>query len=370
MERLAVFYGGKSCEHEVSIITALSIIAEIESDYEIIPVYMCEKGFFTGELLKNIDSYKSFDENMHVKIILDGNSLKTRGFLGFMKEYDRFDVALICAHGGMGEGGGLSGLLEINNVPYTCCDVLSSSVCLDKEYFKIIAKHKGFKVVSGTCITKNDVKSPKTLERIIKKYGELLVVKPVDCGSSVGVKAINGLDELKKSVDVAFAYSDRVIIEKRITQMVEYNCAAICVGGEIIVSAIEKPRAHGDILSYKDKYLQKEKIKPEYKPESLSYTLSNKIRKTTYKLYEEFNLSGVVRVDYIYNEKDNELYVNEVNTVPGSLSTGLFKECGIETKVLVDALIEDARRKFEKKNNLITHYSSELLSGEYKVNKN
>lgn len=369
METIGVIYGGKSCEHEVSVITALLVMAEIEDKYNVVPIYVCEKGWFTGELLKDAKAYKSFDENLHTKIFLDGKKVKTKGFLGITKTINVIDVCLNCMHGGMGESGGYSGLFEINDIPYTSCNLLSSAVCMDKEYFKIIAKSKGFKVVSGTTVGKNDLTQSKTLDRIIKKYGESLVVKPVDSGSSIGVSAVNNKTELKKGIELALLYSDRAIVEKKISPLIEYNCAGIKIGGEIIVSAIEKPKTKGEILSYQDKYLQKEKIKPEYKPKTLTYSLANKIRKTTAKLYKEFNLSGVVRVDYIYDEASNVLYVNEVNTIPGSLAMGLFKECSIDCATLCDALIDEAKERQMQNQKIIKRYSSELLSGEYTVSK-
>lgn len=369
MQTIGVFYGGKSCEHEVSVITAVSVMEQLKDDYQVIPVYMCDKGWYTGELLKDINYYKNFNEKEHIPIFLDGKSIKTRGFFGIIKEYARLDVAFVCAHGGAGEGGGLSGLFELMDIPYTCCDVLQSAVCLDKEYFKIIAKQKGFKVVSGTCLKKGCDLSTKALARIIKKYGEDLIVKPVNLGSSVGVSAVQGVEELKEGISLAFAYSDRAIVEKRITPLIEYNCAAMKINGEIIVSAIEKPKAKGDILSYVDKYMQGEKSKPEYKPKSLSYNLANKIRKTTQRLYSEFNLSGVVRIDYIYDEVNCELYINEVNTVPGSMSCGLFNECGINGAMQFSALIDEAIAKYQSDKEFISHYSSELLSGDYTLSK-
>ncbi len=369
MEKIGVFYGGKSCEHEVSVITALSVMAELEGKYEVVPIYMCDKGWFSGELLKKAEFYKSFDENLHVRVVLDGGSLKTRGFLGLVKEYARIDVALVCAHGGAGEGGGLSGLLEINGIPYTCSEILPSAICLNKEYFKLVARQKGFSVVPGVTVSKKDVESAKTIPRIIKKYGEDLVVKPVDLGSSVGVSVASGEKELKEAIDLGLCYSKRVLIEKQIKPLVEYNCAGMRVGTEIIISAIEKPEAKGDILSYSDKYLNKDCVKSGKKALDIPYKLANKIRKTTYRLYDELELSGVVRIDYIYDPESDDLYVNEANTVPGSLSCGLFSECGMSTCMLVDSLIMEAKDRFNEKNQLISHFSSELLSGEYTVSK-
>ncbi len=372
MERLGVFFGGKSCEHEVSVITALSAMAELEDKYEIIPVYMCDKGWYTGELLKKADVYKDFDDKLHTKVYLDGNTLYNRGFLGFNRQIATIDVAFICAHGGLGEGGGLAGLLEINNIPYTSCGVLSSAVCMDKEYFKIIAKEKGFKVVSGITIKKHEYESnkEKSLARVLKKLGDSLVVKPVDSGSSVGVSAVKGEVELQNALDVAFCYSGRALIEKKIEPLVEYNCAACTLGSQIIVSAIEKPEKKGNVLSYEDKYLSYSKKGDAVRsPVELPYALANKIRKTTLKLYEEFELSGVVRVDYIYSEQTGELFVNEVNTIPGSLASPLYNECGIEYEILADALIEEAKNKKNREDSYISHFSSELLSGNYRISK-
>lgn len=371
MQKLGVFFGGKSCEHEVSVITAITAMNELEDNYEIVPVYMCDKGWFTGELLKNVESYKDFNERLHTKVFLDGNRLYSKTFLGLVKQVASIDVALLCTHGGLGEGGGLAGLLDIYGVPYTSCNLLSSSVCLDKEYFKIIAKEKGFKVVPWVCLDNKqfEIERKKGFARIFRKLGESLVVKPVDSGSSIGVKAVNSIEELEDAIKVALCYSNRAIIEKRITPIVEYNCASCRIGSEIIVSAIENPITKGDILSYDDKYLKGEKNSSINRAVELPYLLANKIRKTTAKLYEEFMLWGVVRVDFIYSEASGELYVNEINTIPGSLSSPLFEECGIEFEVLVDALVDGAKEKQKVEDSYLKHFSSELLSGNYTISK-
>lgn len=370
MEKIGIFFGGKSCEHEVSVITAITAIAELEDKYDLVPVYMCEKGWYTGELLKKIETYKEFDDRKHTKVFLHGKELVSKGFLGTLRKVTDIDVAIICAHGGLGEGGGLAGLFEMSGIPYSSCGLLESAICLDKEYFKTIAKDKGYRVVPGTVLKKEEFCKCNNLARIIKKFGKDLIVKPVDLGSSIGVCSVCGEEELKTALEVAFCYSSRAIIEKKIMPLVEYNCAACTVGKEIIVSAIEKPIRSGEVLSYADKYLcGRKKGEDNLASTEISYGLANKIRKTTLKLYSDFNLSGVVRVDYIYNEEKNELYVNEVNTVPGSLSSNLFDKCGIEYEILADALIENAKAKHEEKSKYFNRFSSELLSGEYKVIK-
>lgn len=370
MKKVGVFFGGKSCEHEVSIITAVTTMAELENKYDIIPVYVCDKGWFTGELLKEVDSYKCFDEGLHTKVFLNGKALYKKVLFGIAKKISEIDVALVCMHGGMGEGGGLAGLFEINEIPYTSSGVLESAICLDKEYFKAIAKAKGYKVVPGITIRRDDFLEKKVdLNKIVKKFGKDLIVKPVDLGSSIGISAVHGEEELRNGLDIALSYAGRAIIEKKISPFTEYNCAACKVENEIIVSAIEKPERKGEILSYSDKYLSGGKKCVEDKNVDISYALANKIRKTTLKLYEDFNLSGVVRVDFIYCDEDGELYVNEVNTVPGSLSSNLFSKCGIEFEILADAIIDGAIFKFNKEGELLSRFSSELLSGAFKVSK-
>lgn len=373
MERLAIFYGGKSCEHEVSVITALQAMAELECEYQIVPVYINKYGWFSGEGLKNPDSYKEFDASRHKLVYLIDGKLVTKGFLGRLNTVSDIDCALVCNHGGLGEGGGLSALLEMQGVPYTCARTCPSALCLDKEYFKIIAKEKGFRTVSGTCIKRGDFEKNQDAitKRIIDRLGEELVVKPVDMGSSIGVTVPVGESEIKDALALVFAYTDRAMVEKRILNLREFNCACFKLGDSFVVSAIEEPKVgRGGILSYKDKYLTKSDVSSERDlPAKIPTRLATKIRKTTQRLYECFDLNGVVRVDYIYDVLSNELYVNEVNTVPGSMSGYLYRECGLSYAELVRALVDEAKSKKDAQDEYICTFDSELLSGKYFVAK-
>ncbi|MBQ2714518.1 MAG: ATP-grasp domain-containing protein [Clostridia bacterium] len=374
MERIGVFFGGKSCEHEVSVITALQAMAELEYEYEIYPVYITEYGWFTGEKLKYAESYKNFNEKLHTKIILDGKKLVSYGKFGFLKVVGEIDVAFLCMHGGAGEGGGLAGMLEMYDVPYTSSSILPSSICLNKQIFKVVAREKGFRVVPGICVSKNDFLSNEEgiCDKIISKYGLDVIVKPVDMGSSVGVNAPQNKNELKDALSLVFCYTNKALVEKKISNMIELNCAGVRFGSSVIVSAIEKPlKRRGEVLSYRDKYLSKSKERSDEReiPADISPRLASKIRKTTQKLYEEFDLVGVVRVDYMYQEDTGELYVNEVNTIPGSMSGYLFEECELDYSCLAKGMIEYAKDREREKEEYLTHYSSELLSGNYFVAK-
>ena len=373
MEKLAVFYGGKSCEHEVSVITALQAMAELEDEYEIIPVYINKYGWFSGEELKNPDSYKEFDHFRHVKVFLMNGKLVTKGFWGRINDVSEIDVALVCNHGGLGEGGGISALLEMEGIPYTSAPTCQSAVCLDKEYFKIVAKDKGFKTIPGICIKRSDFEKNQdvVLDNILQRFGERVVVKPVDLGSSIGVNAPMGRAEIIDALSLVYAYTDRAIVEKRIEDMREFNCACFKFGENNVVSAIEEPKiGRGGILSYKDKYLTKSnESKDRDLPANIPQSLATKIRRTTQRLYEAFCLSGVVRVDYIYDTSNKCLYVNEANTIPGSLSGYLYRECGLTYVELVQALVDEAKAKKVKKDGYLSTFDSELLSGKYFVSK-
>ena len=373
MEKLAVLYGGKSCEHEVSVITALQAMAELDGEYEILPVYINKYGWFTGEGLKNPDSYKNFDAAKHKRVYLMDGKLMTKGFLGRLSVVSDIDCALVCNHGGLGEGGGISALLEMQGVAYTCAPILPSAVCLDKEYFKILARDKGFKTVCGLCIRRCDFEKNQdaTATKIIDKLGEDIVVKPVDLGSSIGVNVPVGISDIKDALSLVYAYTDRAIVEKRVQNVREFNCACFRLGESLVVSAIEEPKAgRGGILSYKDKYLTKSNDSSERDlPEIIPARLATKIRRTTQRLYDSFDLSGVVRVDYIYDGTSGELFVNEVNTVPGSLSGYLYRECGLSYTELVRALVEEGKSKKIAQDEYIATFDSELLSGKYFVSK-
>ena len=374
MKKLGVFYGGKSCEHEVSVITALQAMAELEGYFDICPIYVTESGWYSGEELKNADSYKDFEPNNHCSVFLVGNKLYTKRKLGIMKLISEIDCAFICMHGGIGEGGGISGLMEMNGISYTCARLLQSSVCLDKEYFKIIAKHKGFKVVPWIVVNKDEFEEDeeKISKKLYKKYGNDVIVKPIDMGSSIGVNTPRGAEEIRDALSLVFCYTSRAIVEKKITDIIELNCAVCRLGEVVAVSAIERPYvSKGEVLSYKDKYLTKYgDDNPDREiPAKISPSLATRVRRTTQSLYESLGLDGVVRVDYIYKTETDELFVNEVNTIPGSMGGYLFEKCGINYVELVSGLVQSAENRLDKDKEFLTHFSSELLSGKYFVSK-
>ena len=373
MLKLGIFFGGESCEHDISIITALQVLENADkSKYDVIPIYIRNGVWYTGEM-DSVEFFKNFDKSKKKEIILSGNQLYSKTKFGKFAKYKKIDVAFIANHGGDGENGDLQGLLEVNGIAYTSCDVYSSALCMDKDKLKKRLESSGYPTVAGVTLKRseyNDKKS-KSFVNAVRKLSYPLIVKPATLGSSIGITVAENRAQLNNALTTAFCYDDKALIEKYIKRNSEYSCAC-CTGedGNVIVSAIEKPLSKAAILSFADKYSSggKNDIKREM-PAKIDYESASEIRDITRRLYETLGLFGVVRIDYIYDEDERKLYVNEINTVPGSIAYYLFEECGISFERLIDMMTDAALKRYEEKNKNLKTYISNVLEGNFEISK-
>lgn len=357
MKNIIITYGGNSCEHDISIITALSAYNAVTNEHDnYILVYMKDGHFYIGKKLNDINSYIDF----HTK------NLKEVSFCnGFMyykklsKKPLKIDCVLMCNHGGVGENGSLSGFFEVNNIPYTASSVMPSALCLDKVFTKLLLEKFKIPVVNYRIYHSND-----NLERV-EELGYPIIIKPANLGSSVGIAYANNIEELARGVEFSLQFDEKLLIESALTNFEEYNCAALQSEGEILVSEIERPVFNKEYLNFYDKYISSKDIKREINPD-IDKKIRDKIIKTTQDIYRLFELSGIVRIDYLYS--NSRLYVNEINTIPGSLAFYLFKAKNYEFKQIIKLSIEDAISKFRRKQLLVKDFSSKVLEN-YSCNK-
>lgn len=360
---LVIVYGGKSCEHDISVITALYIYNAINlNDYNKTLVYLYEGEFYIGNKLQRIESYIKFDKSKYSKVVFNNGYL----YEGTkrLKKTCKVGCVLLCAHGGEGENGSLQGFFEINNIPYSSANVAASSVAMDKVLTKRMLVAMNYKTLPYSVIKYNEEYS---LAQIEKQCGYPFIVKPALLGSSIGISVVKSYENALQAIELGFKYDNKLLIEKCLQDFIEINCAAVKKDDEIFASLPERPIISAGFLSYEDKYIKNTKLQNnrEY-PAKIDKELTKKIQDLTKQLYKDFELAGVVRIDYLIHGDD--IYVNEINTIPGSLSYYLFAKQNINVSKLIKIMIKQAIKDKEENQKLVTSFCSNVLS-HYKGSK-
>lgn len=352
MKNIAVFFGGTTVERDVSVITGvLTLNALDENLFNPVPVYISKGGgWYTGDLLFDIEEYKNLDLKKLTKITLLGGDRTIYSVKGKkIKPFLTLSAAINCLHGERGEDGSLAGALKLAEIPLASPDLLSSGIAIDK------------------CATKRMLKGMRvsTLPYVeIKSFSDLsgigdedfpLVVKPARSGSSFGITKVKNRQQLSTAYANALRYDDKVLAEKCAENFIEINCAAYCSKGKIFISECERPKGKGDILSFSDKYSDGER---EF-PAKIDQKISNEIKRITEKVYKELDFSGIIRIDYIVEK--GKVYLNEINSVPGSLAYYLFSPTIEGFKRILAEVIEEAEKKFNARSTLERRFVSAVL---------
>lgn len=375
--KLGMFFGGKSVEHEVSVITALQAIENIDKEkYDVIPVYMTKTNeMYVGEGIGVIEQYKNIKTLLErsIKVNITGRNgkgiiLKEKQGILSKSEYDYFDIAFPIVHGTEVEGGALYGFFKTLNIPCTGCDILSSAMSMDKYATKCILKANNISILDCLCF---DEYEENMYDKIEEKFKYPVIVKPVDSGSSVGIAIAKNKEELENRVEDAFRYSKRVLVERAVTKMREINCSVLGFDEELMASECEEPIKTEEILSYKDKYVSGGKKIGGSKgmnvaglklPADISNETRDKIQEIAKNTFKAMRCSGVIRIDFIIDEEDGTIYVNELNTIPGCLSFHLWKATGMEYKKLLNKIVEYALQRKRQEQNINYSFDSNILS--------
>ena len=360
MLRIGVLFGGISVEHDISIISAIQVLNAIDkSKYEVIPLYLTKTGnLLYGDRYSNIDTFKKEikpKKREYVNLMHFNN----KGYLSFafqkFKKRLKMDLILPIMHGKGVEDGNISGFLEILKIPYFSCKVLPASICQDKEFTKVILENLNIKTVPYEVIYSEDEKLKNNI------YPQ--IIKPARLGSSIGIKKVNSEEERLLAVKDALHYDNKVIVEKALTHFKEYSVALYMKKEELIISDIEEINTKDDIYKFTDKYESGQKdISVNKLPAKISKKQTEKIYEIVRKIYTRLELSGIVRIDFLYDSDLKELYVNEINTIPGSLAFYLFKDKGITFTNLIDDLIKQTLIEEEKKKEYIASFESNILN--------
>lgn len=347
---IGLVFGGESCEHDISIITALSTYNAIKNKIKITLIYMKNGSFYVGEKLSEINSYKHFSTRGLKKAYFENGEIIVGN--GVFRKREKVEAVVMCNHGGAGENGSLSGYFETVGIPYSASNPVGSGICMDKAFAKALLEKFKFPTVNYRIFREcYDVGKLSDIEYPV-------IIKPARNGSSVGISYAKDKDELIKGIEYALSFDDKLIIEKALQNFREFNCAAFDGENGVVVSDVEEVVSENKFLNFDDKYMSS--ASAEHKiPADIAYKLRDKIMRITKEIYLLFELKGVVRVDFLY--ADNKLFVNEINTIPGSMASYLFKSKEVTYPDLIESLIDAAKRSYDSRHKLASDFASDVL---------
>lgn len=378
---VAVFFGGRSTEHEISVISAIQAMNAIDvSMYNVIPVYITKKGqWFTGDALMNLDLYRHPETisnqctEVYMKGIYGERTLYRKQPVGWIKKNDKFayiDVAFPVLHGSNGEDGSFQGFLSAIGIPFVGCDVLSSAIGMDKIIMKMILESCHIPIVPFIWFTDKEwyAGEDSKINLIEMQLRYPVIVKPANLGSSVGIGRADNVEQLKLRVAEAAKYSSRIIVERMIENMKEINCSVLGDCDNCETSVLEEPIKTGELLSYEDKYLGGTKGKQGMAasskriPAQLDEETTVKIKHLAAETFRVLSCNGVSRVDVMIDMENDNVYVNEINTIPGSLSFYLWEASGVNFTQLTHRLISLALKRNREINSKITSYQQNIFN--------
>lgn len=376
---IAVFFGGRSTEHEISVISANQAMAAMDTEkYNIIPVYISKQGhWYTGEPLRDVKNYRNIPEllkqctEVYMKPVFgDYNLYTSRKKLFGTDVVATLDAAIPVLHGSNGEDGIFEGVLETIGIPYAGCNTLSSANGMDKITMKMILAADGIPVVDYVWFTDKQwfARRDELIGKIETKLGYPVIVKPANLGSSVGIGRADNREQLIERVDDARRYSARIIVEDLVENLQEINCSVLGDCDEYETSVLEEPIKSGEILSYTDKYMGGSKdnrgmhASKKRIPADLPADETERIRFLAGETFRVLSCHGVSRVDMMIDAKTRQIYVNEINTIPGSLSFYLWEAAGIKFDELMDRLVRLALKRKREQSSKTVSYDSNIFA--------
>lgn len=372
--RLGVIFGSRSVEHEVSVITAVQLMKHVDrSKYDVVPIYVDKKGrWLTGPQLEKIESYANLElvyKNASYPLLASAEKeLASRELANPSATLQSIEVAIICCHGTMGEDGTIQGLLELAGIPYQGPGVLGSAACMDKIVTKQVLQSSNLPVLPYRWFTAQDWKeNSKAVLEDLKTLRYPLFVKPANMGSSVGIEKATDEKSLKHAIEVALSFDRRVLVDQGAGDCIEVN-ASVLGFQTPKVSVLEQPIKTDEILSYADKYERGGGKKGGMAslarriPAPISSTLTKKIQDAAKQVFKTLDCSGVVRIDFFANPTTEKFWVNEVNTVPGSMSFYLWQETHLPYTKLIDELVNTAMERKKAQEKFIRSIATNILA--------
>lgn len=379
--KIGVIYGGETVEHEVSVISALQAMNNLNEDkYDIVPIYISkDRIWYTGHMLRDIEFYKEFEDEKKyaTKVMLykKGKTFLLQRTTGiFRKDIADLDVILPVVHGNNVEDGSLAGLLDSIGIPYVGSHVLGGALGQDKVVMKQVMESVNLPIVPYTWFYDSEyLDNKENILKEIKKIGYPVIVKPATLGSSIGIEVAKNEKDIESKIEDAMEYDTKIVVEKVIENLTEVNASVLGNYEYQKVSPLEEVMGEDEILSFADKYLGNAKSKgtaskgmastSRIVPARISEKLTKEIQDTAKQVFKVLNLSGVCRVDFLIDNKENKFYVNEPNTCPGSLSFYLWKEAGMKYSELLDEMVSIAIKEYKHKNQKTMSFKSSIFDG-------
>ena len=380
---LGVLYGSRSCEHEVSIITAVQLMRSVSRDrFDVTPIYITQAGeWYTGDKLLDLATYNQFDpyksglKRVSLDLtagsgaLLHYSSGKTL-FRGLTEEVvARIDCFIPAFHGMHGEDGSFQGLLELADIPYTSTGIVGSAVGMDKITMKRFFRGMGYPTLPGIgALRSRFEKDPDSvLDEAEKELSYPVVVKPATLGSSIGVSFAGDRAQLLEALELAFEYDRRVLVEKGLDHPVEINCSVLGFDGQTECSALEMPLSSGEVLDFAKKYLEGNAsakgmasmgrvLNPDIGEET-----GKRIRDLSEEIFTALDCKGVVRIDYMIDRATDQMYITEINTIPGSMSYYLWEKAGVSYPELIGRMVDLAEQAHREKEQNNFAYRSDIL---------
>lgn len=376
---IGVFFGGRSTEHEISVISASQAMHAINRDkYDVTPIYISKQGkWYTGEALLDIANYRDVPalltkvEEVYMEPCYgDYNLYKKKKSMFGSNVLTHLDVVIPVLHGSNGEDGIFEGVLETIGIPFAGCNTLSSANGMDKITMKMILQACDIPVVDYVWFTDKQwyAQRDELINKIEDKIGYPVIVKPANLGSSVGIGRATNREELVEKVNGAEIYSTRIIVEDMVEDLQEINCSVLGDCDEYQASVLEEPIKSGEILSYEDKYMGGTKgakgMQASQKriPAELPEDETKRIQYLATETFRVLSCHGVSRVDVIVDRKTRDIYVNEINTIPGSLSFYLWEATGISFEQLMDRLVQLALKRKREMGLKTVSYDHNIFS--------
>ncbi len=378
--KVGVIFGGPTTEHEISIITAVQAMSHFDEEkYDIVPIYITkDRQWYSSNLLKDISTYKDLDllKKYSRKVTLYNNKgvyvLQTRGI--FKKVIDEIDIVFPIVHGYNMEDGNIQGYLDVVGVPYVGSDIYGCVVGQDKVFMKQIFESIKLPITKYEWFYDHEYQNNKV--EVLNKLHNLkypVIIKPARLGSSIGISKAKNNEELEAAIETAINYDEKIVVEEMVDNLVELNCSVLGNNETQETSVIEEVIGKGGFLSFEDKYIgngKKGKLSNKVKgmlntdrviPAKIDSDLKSQIENMSKAAFKALGASGVVRIDYLMNVESKKLYINELNTVPGSLSFYLWDKKDISYTELLDNLITLAIKRTRKKDKKTYSFSSNVL---------
>ena len=373
---IAVIFGGKSAEHDISIITAhIPIIQSLTANgqFDIWPIYIAKNGsWYSDKKMNDLEFFKRKDfenylsKQKKIRLLFD-NGLKII-WPSFGRKTVAIDIVFPAMHGTFGEDGSLMGLLRMTNTPFVGCDIFASAVAMDKALTKQVLAAENIPIVPFVWFTKYEwEKNKNDLTQKIKKLKWPLFIKPVHLGSSIAITKIKQESELENAVEVAFHYDDKVLAEESVENLIEVTLPIIG-NDELQLGGIERPLNKTGFFNFNDKYLSNNKksggANNQYSeiPANINDNLKQQVENLGKQTYRLLGCSGIARVDFLIDNSSQKVFVNEVNTLPGSLYYHNWRKMGVSGVDLVTKLVALAEERFQKQKNITYTFHSDILN--------